>query len=386
MKIAVVTTAYPSQNAPYQNMFVHTRNKWYAKHGMEVSQWVLSKETSKYEMDGIVVNRQPAPQIARNIASHDVVLVHLLQHSPFKHHDGGQVYQALMERRQPLVFFMHGIGVQKMFQSYPFDIRLKEPKTILKALYHDYYKITRMRKRIKQLVAAKHPVKFITPSQFLIKDASKSLGFDISPYAMANANGIDTKLFRYHGASNLYKNRQKILSIRPLDFGGKYAADLSVKVMPHLPPPIQMDLFGEGQHKAQVAQYIEQQNIGHNTRLHPHFIKNHEIPDLHAQYGIYYATTRTDTQGVSTCEAMASGLPIVSFDVGGVPEFVQHQQTGLLVKPFDVKAAALALARLANDKNLFIRLSENGRKAMEAIDIEKQVQVELQVAKGVIGL
>ena len=55
-------------------------------------------------------------------------------------------------------------------------------------------------------------------------------------------------------------------------------------------------------------------------------------------------------------EAMAAGLPIVATAVGGVPEILEDNQTGLLVPSRNPQAMAQALARLLNDPDLAARL------------------------------
>jgi glycogen(starch) synthase len=60
-------------------------------------------------------------------------------------------------------------------------------------------------------------------------------------------------------------------------------------------------------------------------------------------------------------EAMASGLPVVASDVGGIPEVVRHDETGLLVPPGDVVALAAALDRLAGEPRLRARLATGAR-------------------------
>jgi colanic acid/amylovoran biosynthesis glycosyltransferase len=64
-------------------------------------------------------------------------------------------------------------------------------------------------------------------------------------------------------------------------------------------------------------------------------------------------------------EAMASGLPVVASRLSGIPELVEHQRTGLLVRPGDAAAIAECVTRLANDEALRGRLVAAGREKVE---------------------
>jgi glycosyltransferase involved in cell wall biosynthesis len=73
-------------------------------------------------------------------------------------------------------------------------------------------------------------------------------------------------------------------------------------------------------------------------------------------------------------EAMASALPVVSTDVGGVAEMVRNGETGLLVSENDPLATAEAIARLIGDAELARSFGREGRKrAQELFSIEKNV-------------
>lgn len=63
-------------------------------------------------------------------------------------------------------------------------------------------------------------------------------------------------------------------------------------------------------------------------------------------------------------EAMASGLAVVSTDVGGIAELVMHEATGLLSQPGDVAAIAHNLLLVLTDHALRIRLAAAGRQAV----------------------
>ena len=64
-------------------------------------------------------------------------------------------------------------------------------------------------------------------------------------------------------------------------------------------------------------------------------------------------------------EAMAKGKPVVATSVGGIPELVRHDATGLLVPPSDSDALARELSRLLDDPAFARALGEAGRAFVE---------------------
>ena len=66
-------------------------------------------------------------------------------------------------------------------------------------------------------------------------------------------------------------------------------------------------------------------------------------------------------------EAMAVGLPVVATAVGGIPDVVRDNESGLLLDAGDVAGLAVALAALARDPELRRRLGETGRGLVEEL-------------------
>ena len=60
-------------------------------------------------------------------------------------------------------------------------------------------------------------------------------------------------------------------------------------------------------------------------------------------------------------EASAHGLPVVASHIGGVPDAVAHNKTGLLVPPGDKPALAAAFTRLIESPELRRSMGEAGR-------------------------
>lgn len=77
-----------------------------------------------------------------------------------------------------------------------------------------------------------------------------------------------------------------------------------------------------------------------------------DVPDLLRGLDVFVLPSRTEGICNTILEAMASGLPVVATDVGGNPELVVPDRTGLLVPPSSPEALAAALVRYAGDPAL----------------------------------
>jgi len=74
-------------------------------------------------------------------------------------------------------------------------------------------------------------------------------------------------------------------------------------------------------------------------------------------------------------EAMATGLPVVSTKIGGIPEMVVESETGFLVQPGDVVALADAIETSIGNLSLAQKLGRAGHgRAEKLFSIEKNVR------------
>jgi len=69
-----------------------------------------------------------------------------------------------------------------------------------------------------------------------------------------------------------------------------------------------------------------------------------------------------ETPGMCFIEAAAAGLPAIGADAYGVPDVIDHNQTGFLCRPNDVDDMVCALTNLINDLNLRHQMGQAARQ------------------------
>jgi glycosyltransferase involved in cell wall biosynthesis len=82
---------------------------------------------------------------------------------------------------------------------------------------------------------------------------------------------------------------------------------------------------------------------------------------------IFVLPSTSEGLPMALLEAMSYGLAIVATEVGGVPDILSDEQEALLVPPDDPEALAAAIARLAADEELRIRIATAARNAAERL-------------------
>jgi glycosyltransferase involved in cell wall biosynthesis len=111
-----------------------------------------------------------------------------------------------------------------------------------------------------------------------------------------------------------------------------------------------------------------------------------DIPEILSALDVFVLASLDEALPMAVLEAMAAGLPVVAAAVGGVPEIVGQEDTGLLVPPRDAPALASALIALARDPGRRHRLGTAGRqRALERFSAATQVplvEAALQRAAG----
>jgi glycosyltransferase involved in cell wall biosynthesis len=94
-------------------------------------------------------------------------------------------------------------------------------------------------------------------------------------------------------------------------------------------------------------------------------IENRDIPTLYRSASLLLNPSTVDNMPISILEAWASGVPVVSTNVGGVPSLVDEGRNALLVAPRKPDAMAEAALRVLDSHALASSMSKAGRAAAE---------------------
>ena len=100
-----------------------------------------------------------------------------------------------------------------------------------------------------------------------------------------------------------------------------------------------------------------------------------DVPALLSSVDVSVMPSLNEALSNVLLESMAAGAPTVATRVGGTPEALGHEHTGLLVAPGDSPAIAESIARLLNDRGLAARLGRAARQSIsERFSVDRMVR------------
>ncbi|WP_395692773.1 glycosyltransferase family 4 protein [Nocardioides sp.] len=124
-------------------------------------------------------------------------------------------------------------------------------------------------------------------------------------------------------------------------------------------PQVRLRVVGDGPLRDEVADRCARPDLADRVELTGWVA---EPATCLADADVFVLTSAAENCPIALLEAMASGLPVLSTAVGGVPEVVRDGVDGLLVPADDPTALTAALRTLADDAGLRARLGASARR------------------------
>jgi glycosyltransferase involved in cell wall biosynthesis len=365
----ILTNLYPSYESLYQHMFIHSRVTAYKQGGRSSDVMCINNQERELfrEFEGINLIEGQAQDLTAilNSGGVNVVCVHFLNKEMWN------VLKLYIDKIQVIVW-VHGSEIQPWWRR-KFNIhtdaemeKAQQASDARMAFWKDMFQFNQ------------DHLHFVFVSQYFANEVMED--YEIQPsrihYSIIH-NCINTQLFSY--IPKPVEQRLRIFTIKSFS-QLTYANDLTANAIKELSLTpefrnLEFSIYGDGELFWEVNKDLEKFS---NVYLNNIFLTQEKISALHKKHGVYIATTRMDTQGVSRDEAMSSGLVPIANAVAAIPEFVDDS-CGILVPGEDYKAVANAILKLYHDPNLFVQLSENAAKRVRRqssyrFTIEKELE------------
>ncbi|MBN1483374.1 MAG: glycosyltransferase family 4 protein [Chloroflexia bacterium] len=199
------------------------------------------------------------------------------------------------------------------------------------------------------------------------------------------SNNVSHRLAHYNGlrSTPLYPPSRYRQQLRPGPYGDYVLSlgrldrakrvDLLLQAMVHVSAPLRCVVAGTGAEGPALERLARQEGLSERVEF-AGYVDEPTLVSLYAgARAVFYAPVDED-YGFATVEAFQAQKPVVTTDdAGGVLEFVQHRQSGL-VSPPEPAAIAAHLEELAADAALAERLGRAGHERVQDITWERVVR------------
>lgn len=128
--------------------------------------------------------------------------------------------------------------------------------------------------------------------------------------------------------------------------------------------PIKLLILGAGFEEKKLRNLTKKLNLKEKV-LFLGLIPPEEVPKYLAIADVFIRPSISEGFGNVFVEAMAAGVPIIGTPVGGIPDFLKNQETGLFCEPNNPKSIAQPVKKILENKDLREKLIENGKKLVE---------------------
>ncbi|MBN2895149.1 MAG: glycosyltransferase family 4 protein [Campylobacterales bacterium] len=145
-------------------------------------------------------------------------------------------------------------------------------------------------------------------------------------------------------------------------------------------PQMQLLLLGRGADEAMLRQRAEGLPCIHFEG----FVEN--VGDYIGAFDLFAFPSNNEGLGSTLLDVMDGEVAIVASRVGGIVDLIEHEHSGLLVKPRDATALAEAIERLYQNADERAALAKAAKKGLDAFSVEAMTQAYVRLYGDVIDL
>jgi glycosyltransferase involved in cell wall biosynthesis len=222
----------------------------------------------------------------------------------------------------------------------------------------------------------KHSAAVTTVSRWL-KDEAQSLVPSVRPVVAPMP--VSTDLFE-PGDS---RDGKRLLFVGRLN--AQKGADHLLYALAEMKTPASLDIVGDGPEREDLVMLSRDLGLSSRVSWHGQLAQT-ELPELYRQAAAVVVPSVDEGLGLTAVEALLCEAPVVAFDSGGLRDVIQHEKTGLLVRPGDRTLLAKTLDDLLSRDGYGAQLGKAGRLyALSTFAPESAARRYAEIYRQVLG-
>ncbi|MCA9117500.1 MAG: glycosyltransferase [Planctomycetaceae bacterium] len=301
------------------------------------------------------VDWQVPRRLRRLVRQNQIDMIHAHQYTPFFY----ALSCRLTGAGRPVLFTEHG----RWFPDFPSRKRMLFNRLLLRKKD----RVTAVGEAVRQALIRNEG---LSPRRVQVVYN----GIDLLPYRAAGESSVCRESVR--AELGIGADQFVILQVARLDHLKDHltAVHTMARVVDRNPAAV-LCLVGDGEERPRIEAEIARLQLGNHVRL---LGLRRDVPQLLAGADLFLLTSISEGIPLTLIEAMAAGVPIVSTDVGGVSELVQHGQTALLAPAGDAEQLAGCVLQLMADQELRKTMMDRAAEVAERQFSEDQMLSEYE--------
>lgn len=229
-------------------------------------------------------------------------------------------------------------------------------------------------KRVKGFFYSKYIFKFIGVSEYTTKEILSDFGNHLKLKTQTLYNGvlIDDIVKREH--RNLETPTFLVASHLRKSKGIQDLIDAIAMLSEDVKSKIVIDIYGDGPYKTVLLEKVAEAKLEENFNFKG---SKSNLKDIFHNYDYMLQPTHMECFSLSILESLAANVPVITTNVGGNEEVINHAINGFIFSAKDVKALKELLEELVNGTK---KIEVNTRNLIEEhFSLEKMVQNHFQL-------
>jgi glycosyltransferase involved in cell wall biosynthesis len=198
--------------------------------------------------------------------------------------------------------------------------------------------------------------------------------------AIAISSGINLSLFNPSGDTTEIKEKYSIPDKPVLLYVGRLDPEKHIEeIMQAITIAVKKIDFcfvvvGKGISKTSLEKLSHESGITHNV-LFTGFVPDNDLPYFYKLSRCFIIASIAELLSLSTLQAMASGLPVISVNAGALVELVKDTKNGYLYNEGDVIAIAQSIEDILTNDELYTKMRNKSMEYVQQHDINKTVEL-----------